>query len=154
MKRVLVFTAFTVVILPLNTHAFCFDEAGAMYGINPQLLWAIAKVESDFNPTAINYNRNGNYDYGLMQINSWWYDRIGRELWTQLSDPCVNAKVGAWILAQCIQKHAYTWEAVGCYNAASKSKREEYANKVYRILSNQQSSEERPHALAVGASQE
>ena len=46
----------------------------------------------------------------------------------------MNVKVGAWILAQCIARHGYTWKAVGCYNTAPKNKRNAYARKVYDVL--------------------
>lgn len=122
-----------VLLFSSEVFAFCFEEAGSMYGISPQILWAIAKVESNFNPLAVNYNSNGSYDFGVMQINSSWY-RVIKNLWPHLSDPCTNVKVGAWILAQCISKHGYTWDAVGCYNAKSKHKASRYARKVYSVL--------------------
>lgn len=121
-------------MFPFTVLAFCFEEAGAMYGISPRILWAIAKVESNFNPNARNWNRNGSYDYGLMQINSSWSNVLGGEIWQALSDPCINVKVGAWVLAQCIQKHGYTWDSIGCYNSASKIKGSKYAQKVYGVL--------------------
>jgi soluble lytic murein transglycosylase-like protein len=127
----------TVLILTLSTlwssitYAFCFKEASEMYGVSPELLWSIAKVESNLNPNAINWNKNGTYDYGLMQINSWWRNVLGDRLWQYISDPCMNVKIGAWILAQCLQRFGYTWEAVGCYNAVDIKKREKYARKVY-----------------------
>jgi len=105
-----------------------------MYGINPDLLWAIAKVESNFNHGAVSYNKNGSYDYGIMQINSSWYRHLGHDRWMALADPCYSIYVGAWILKQCINKHGYTWEAVGCYNASSKHKRNKYAWVVYKTL--------------------
>lgn len=105
-----------------------------MYGVSPMLLYAIAKVESNFNPKAINRNTNGSYDYGVMQINSSHYKTLGHEKWMSLSDPCTNVKVGAWVLAQCIKKYGNTWEAVGCYNAMSKEKRKNYAWKVYQAI--------------------
>ncbi len=114
--------------------AFCFDEAGERHGVSPELLRAIAEAESDFDPRAVNYNKNGSYDYGVMQINSSWHGRLGREGWMNLKDACYNVNVGAWILSQCMQRHGYTWEAVGCYNGVTKEKRIEYANRVYRIL--------------------
>ncbi len=119
-------------------YSYCFAEAGEEYGISPQLLWAIAKAESNFRPAAINRNTNGTYDYGVMQINSAWHRKLGSACWQQLGEPCYNIRVGAWILAQCIKKHGYTWEAVGCYNAGSKPNRKQrrisYANKVYGHL--------------------
>lgn len=115
----------------------CFVEAGKMYNIHPNLLWAIAKVESRFNPYAINRNSNGTYDIGIMQINSSWLPVLKtyglkdkRHLW----NPCYNIHVGAWILGQCIQKYGYTWTAIGCYNATSRTKRVKYINKVWKEL--------------------
>ncbi|MDI6890539.1 MAG: lytic transglycosylase domain-containing protein, partial [Thermodesulfovibrionales bacterium] len=51
-----------------------------------------------------------------------------------LSDPCYNVMTGARILRLCIDKHGYTWEAVGCYNAVSRQKRIGYSWKVYKEL--------------------
>jgi soluble lytic murein transglycosylase-like protein len=119
---------------PALSSAFCFEKAGTEYGVSPHLLWAIAKVESGFIPQAINWNPNGTYDYGVMQINSSWAGKLGMDTWESLGEPCTNVRVGAWILAQCIQKHGYTWEAVGCYNASDRKKRQRYARKVYAVL--------------------
>ncbi|MDA8171385.1 MAG: lytic transglycosylase domain-containing protein [Nitrospiraceae bacterium] len=114
--------------------AFCFEAAGAEYDISPRLLWSIAKVESDFTPQAVNWNQNGTYDYGLMQINSGWAQRLGMGVWRSLGDPCTNIKTGAWILAKCVQRYGYTWEAVGCYNASNNEKRERYARRIYAVF--------------------
>lgn len=115
-------------------NAFCFEEAGNFYGISPVILWAISKVESGFNNSAVNYNTDGSYDYCHMQINSSWYRLLGKESWNALADPCFCTKVGAWVLSQCIARYGYTWEAVGCYNARSRGKRVIYANKVYEVI--------------------
>ena len=76
--------------------AFCFEEAGKKYGISPQLLWAIAKTESNFNPTAVNYNKNGSFDYGLMQINSAWYKGLGRERWMTKRMMIIDSPKNGW----------------------------------------------------------
>ncbi len=134
-------TACFVVVLIIFTsklsYSFCFEQAGAHYGINPLLLWAIAKVESGFNPYALNKNSNGTYDIGLMQINSSWISvlkKYGLLNSSQLWEPCYNTYVGAWVLAQCIKKYGYNWKAVGCYNASSEHKRNKYAWKVYKVI--------------------
>ncbi len=113
---------------------YCFDEAGAKYGINPQILRAIAKVESNNNPRAINWNTNGTYDFGVMQINSSWASTLGMERWNALGDVCTNIKTGAMILAACMEKYGYSWEAVGCYNSQTPAKRNRYANLVSKQL--------------------
>lgn len=127
-----------IMLLLLATGAeadsLCFDEAGAQYGINPQILRAIAKVESNFNPRAINWNTNGTYDFGVMQINSSWGYVLGKEWWSTLGDPCANITAGARILASCMKKYGYTWEAIGCYNSQTPGKRDRYAMMVFKQL--------------------
>ncbi|HEY6008232.1 MAG TPA: lytic transglycosylase domain-containing protein [Geobacteraceae bacterium] len=117
-----------------NAYPFCFDEAGAEYGINPLILRAIAKVESNFDPRALNQNKNGSYDFGLMQINSSWAPVLGLERWNTLGDACYSVKTGAWILANCMSKYGYSWEAIGCYNSQTPGKRDKYARAVFRQL--------------------
>ena len=123
-----------------DATAFCFEQAGAEYNISPLLLYTIAKVESNFNPRAISWNKNGTYDFGVMQINSAWRKVIGEDAWMSLGDPCYNVKIGAWVLAGCIKKFGYTWEAVGCYNAASKEKRVRYAYLIAKSVNSSQKS--------------
>jgi Transglycosylase SLT domain len=115
-------------------ESLCFDEAGREYGINPRILRAIAKVESNYNPRAINRNTNGTYDFGVMQINSLWYAVLGKERWNTLGDPCTNIKTGASILSSCMERYGYTWEAIGCYNSRTPDKRDRYAMLVYRQM--------------------
>ncbi len=112
----------------------CIESAAQMYSVSPALLWGIAKVESGFNPRAVNTNKNGSYDFGVMQINSSHARSLGLAGWLALGDPCYNVHVGAWVLAGCVARHGNTWEAVGCYNARSAPKRRAYAWRVYRAL--------------------
>lgn len=115
----------------------CWEEVGERYGINPYLLYAIAKTESGLNPRAVNRaNANGSRDVGLMQINSAWFPRLQKMGIDEahLMDACVNLEVGAWILAQNMRSLGRTWDAVGAYNAASPEKRVRYVGKVLRHL--------------------
>lgn len=97
----------------------CLERAAEWARVHPTLLRAIAWVESAGNPSALNWNRNGSYDVGLMQVNSGWYSSGLASLWPRLGDPCVNAAAGAWVLKQCMMEYGYTWEAVGCYHAGA-----------------------------------
>lgn len=133
-KRIVLLCLLCSLAIPRAGFSFCFEEAGREAGVPPGLLWAIAKVESDFNPTALRYNRNGSYDIGVMQINSSWYDELGPKVWNTLYDPCSNVQVGARILADCLGRYGYTWEGIGCYNAISVDKRAIYARKVIAVL--------------------
>ncbi len=126
--------------LPAFTEEYwsCFQGAGRYYHINEYLLYAIAKVESNLNPKAFNRNKNGSYDIGIMQVNSFWIPKIekygGSE--EQLWEPCYNIYVGAWVLRQCINDFGLTWKAIDCYNKGKGRAREhsKYVMKVFREL--------------------
>ena len=134
MSRNLLLALF-MVLLPNLLFAFCFDEAAKEYNVPVDLLRSIAKVESNGNPLAVGYNKDGTIDYGLMQINSSWYGKLGHKLWADLTlDVCSNVRAGAWILSHCMKTYGNTPEAIGCYNAVSPDKRMRYAEKVLGSL--------------------
>lgn len=112
----------------------CWDQAAKYHGVDPWLLYSIAFVESGFNPTAYNGNKNGSYDLGMMQINSIWLPQlkkmgVSREM---LKDACTATYVGAWILSKNIKRFGYTWRAIGAYNSAKPELGYKYAKKVYK----------------------
>jgi len=117
---------FTLLLLALPTSAACWSQAGNRYGIEPILLKDIAITESRMNPSAVNKNSDGNYDIGLMQINSRHLPALNKYRISQrrsLEDPCLRVMTGAWILAGFICRHGYNWEAVGAYNDGSTPQR-------------------------------
>ena len=125
---------FLLLLVPYLSFAFynCFFDAGKRYGVDPVLLIAITKVESNFNPQAINVNRNGTRDYGIMQINSSWLERyrIPKE-W--LFEPCYNIHFGAMVLRRCMETYRNISLAVDCYNKGSKAKGHgAYVERVFR----------------------
>lgn len=122
-----------------NVHA-CWQEAANRYKVPAQLLYAIARTESNLNPTAVNRNKNGSWDIGIMQINSTWLPTLKRYGigQRQLFDPCTNIKIGAWILSQNFARLGYNWKAIGAYNASTRSLRARYAWKVYQHLPHMQ----------------
>lgn len=123
-----------LLLMPGSARAFCFEAAGSTSGVEPALLWAIARVESNFNPDQVSRNADGSLDIGLMQINSRWQQSLDPATWNQLFDPCTNVRVAAGILAGCIDRYGYTWRGIGCYNAVSEPKQARYARKVLGIL--------------------
>lgn len=129
----------------LDDFEDCFSSAGAYHGIDPLLLKAIAKVESDFKPSAISINKglNPTRDIGLMQINSWWLPVLKEFAINEndLLDACTSIYVGAWILKDSINRYGNNWRAVGAYNAGTGSSdevevlRKVYADRVYSVYS-------------------
>jgi soluble lytic murein transglycosylase-like protein len=114
----------------------CLQAAAAKHGLSYVLLRSIAEQESNFNPIAVGGNTNGSQDFGLMQINSTWLPMLSKHGVTKqgLFNPCTNADVGAWILADNFKRLGVTWDAVGAYNAMTPWKRVKYATGVYNKL--------------------
>lgn len=113
----------------------CWLKVSSKYNIPTYLLFAVAMVESQLNPVAINKNTNGSVDYGYMQINNSWHPTLAKYNIkpTDLSNPCVSIHVGAWILADNFYRMGYSWKAIGAYNAKDPYKRWVYAQKVYAM---------------------
>jgi soluble lytic murein transglycosylase-like protein len=134
---VIVRTIYVVPLAFITTQSMaCWELAGNMYAVNPDLLYAIAKTESGLNPNAINRNKNKSYDVGIMQINSMWFSKLQKYGISeqQLFDPCTNIQVGAWILAQNMNRLGNSWNAVGAYNSGKSDRRLGYALKVYKNI--------------------
>lgn len=114
-----------IVLYPSFAVASCWEQAGQNYGIDHLLLKAIAWNESRGWTGAVGPKlKDGNRALGLMQINTIHLPELARYGINKedLFDACVSANVGAWVLADCIQKFGPTWKAVGCYNAGPRSK--------------------------------
>jgi soluble lytic murein transglycosylase-like protein len=147
MKQLLITLASLLGIFS-QANAFCFDEAGREFNVNPILLRAIAVVESNMQPGAINKShveRTGTIDIGLMQINSGalpMLEKLGVTKSALLENPCLNVRVGAKILAAKYKREGPGWGAVGAYNAgctqlkgdACINARNAYIAKVWRAL--------------------
>ena len=119
--------------------ADCWEEVASRYDLEPELLQAIAAVESGYRAHAVNaLNSDGSRDIGLMQINSMHLPRLAKQGITEerlLSEPCLSVEVGASILAGFVQRFGYNWTAVGSYNAGVAPEREalrlRYAEKIW-----------------------
>ena len=86
----------------------------AEYGVPSGFVQAIVQVESEFDCNAINRsNKNGTVDYGLMQLNSSWFDD---ENWR---DPETNLRAGIKHIKKLMDIHKGTswWALAVSYNA-------------------------------------
>lgn len=121
--------------------ATCFEEAGTLYNIAPDVLRAISEVESSGRWSIVHRNADGSEDVCGMQINSFWFPKLSRfgiERSHLLSEPCTCVKSAAWILANEIHATGYSWDAIGQYHtgrSGPKARKEAYADRVSDALS-------------------
>ena len=113
-----------------------YAQAGELFKLNPQILWAIAYKESRLTPDIVSKkNKNGTYDIGIMQINSIHLPRLKKEYNIDKEDlfnPKINIFVGAEILRYCFNKHGENINAITCYNGRIKNN--SYGFEVLKIL--------------------
>lgn len=116
--------------------AMCFEEAGARYGIEPDLLKAIGWVESRWRQVTAG-NTDGSRDICLMQVNSWWLPKLephGIGEAELMGDACLCVNVGAWILAQEVASVGYTWKAAAQYHSRTPRHQQRYVAAVREAL--------------------
>ena len=120
----------------LAGSAPCVSAAAQYHGVNPWVLRAILKVESDFNPRAVNRNANGSVDVGMAQINSIHFAELGR--WgiapANLMDGCVATYVAAWHLARQVRRYGNSWFGIASYHSTSPCQNTRYARLVWNAL--------------------
>ncbi len=109
----------------------CLVPAAEYHTVNPYVLRAILKVESNLNPAAIGRNANGTVDVGIGQHNSMHFKELSKHgiQPAHLMDACVGSYVAAWHLRRVVERHGNTWEGVARYHSATP-----YFNKRYQIL--------------------
>jgi hypothetical protein len=80
----------------IKRYNLAINEAALRYNISPYLLLAIFKVESNFGRNMVSQTN----DHGPMQINTWWFRRLG------ISKKTVRSPEGAMVVAAKILDYA------------------------------------------------
>lgn len=130
----------------------CFIKAASMYQVPVKVLISIAKVESGFNPYALNVagasfmpsNRNEawsiiyrNYyssiDIGIMQVNTYWFKKLNIPYWYGL-DPCYSIMLGAYVLREKINRYGNNWFGIAAYHSANPYSNNRYAWMVFNNM--------------------
>ena len=114
----------------------CLPAAAAHHRIDPRLLRAVLKVESDLRPWAFGRNANGTVDMGMAQINSIHLPELARHgIQSQhLFDPCVASYVAAWLLRKNIDRHGLTWRGVAAYHSLTTEHNQRYQRLLMQAL--------------------
>jgi len=114
----------------------CIPAAAQHHRIDPRLLRAVLKVESDLRPWAFGRNSNGTVDMGMAQINSIHLPELARHgIHSQhLFDPCVASYVAAWLLRKNIDRHGLTWFGVAAYHSLTPEHNQRYQALLMKVL--------------------
>jgi hypothetical protein len=117
----------------------CINQAAITYHVPATLIVSVLLTENGRAGTA-SLNKNGTYDYGPMQINTIWLDKVRPYGFTKEDiqyNACVNVSVGTWILSQRIADSNNLSFGVGSYNSYSLPQNYKYSSKVsqnYKLL--------------------
>lgn len=113
----------------------CINQVASAYRIPSKLLIAILNVEGGRHGL-IHHNTNGSDDLGEMQINTrWWPTLYQNHITPQdvLNKPCLNLRVGAWILAKSIGESNNLLQGVGNYNSHTPVYNHKYTQQIRKI---------------------
>lgn len=114
----------------------CVTPAAQYHSVNPWVLKAILKVESGFNPTAVNRNPNNTVDVGIAQMNSMHFAEL-RQFGIapgHLMDGCIATYVAAWHLAKQMKTYGNTWFGIAAYHSATPCFNSRYAGLLWNAL--------------------
>jgi len=138
-------------------HAENFEKVGKRFHIQPLLLKAIARKESNLYNHAVNHtNSDRTEDVCMMGINSSHFEQLesfGISRKRMMQDPMICVAVGAWVLNGFFENYGRSWDSVGMYNTGANPKlkgiRTNYAASVRRIYQQlAKESGERPDPFA------
>jgi len=66
------------------------------------------------------HNKNGTFDLGVMQINSRWVPTLAHYGYTKVDiqfNPCLNVKIGTWLIAKGLAEEKNFWSGIGNYHS-------------------------------------
>lgn len=114
----------------------CVIQSSVDYSIPVRLILAIQKTEGG-KIGMKNKNRNGTYDYGVMQINTIWINKLKNQFKIDeemvMNDYCLSVRTAAYILRYEINlEKGNFWSGIGHYHSRTKHLKDAYIMKVYK----------------------
>ena len=124
----------------------CINQAASTYHVPAKLIIAVLNIEQGKVGMA-NRNKNGTYDLGPMQINTSWWPMLSTYGISQdmvKNNPCINVKIGTWILSKAIADNDELLQGVGNYHSHNNHLNQQYVQQIrlhytfiYRIIQHQ-----------------
>lgn len=113
----------------------CINNAASTYHVPAALIISVLLTENGRVGSAVQ-NKNGSFDYGPMQVNTIWLNKLAEYGITRRDiqyNPCVNVWVGTWILSQRVADARDLNYGIGSYNSYSLPQNYHYRTKVAGI---------------------
>lgn len=94
------------------------EKYSAEYCVDPELVYAVIKTESSFNPDAVSYANAEGLTQIIPETFDWLKMRLGEEDENlSLFDPETSIKYGAYFLSYLIDEYENTDTAIAAYHA-------------------------------------
>lgn len=125
-----------MIVPMMDVPLHCVNAAAVEYHVPAKLILSVLQVERGKVGQVVK-NQNGTYDLGPMQINTSWLPTLARYGITQQDvrdNPCVNVRVGAWILSKSIAEGKNVLVGIGDYNSHTDHFNRRYYTKVAHSL--------------------
>lgn len=108
----------------------CLTYAADHYEVPVEIVRSIIQVESN-GRNVIAKNRDGSLDIGVMQINTFWLDKLKRHdiKKEDLQNKCTNIAVGTWILRYNFSVTQNWFDSIAAYNAGLGRYKKQFAIK-------------------------
>ena len=110
----------------------CINQAAIEFHVPAVIIASVLTVENGKVGMATR-NKNKTYDYGPMQINTVWLDKLSRHGYSKneiQNNACTNVWVGTWILSKKLAQSKDFWHGVGGYNSFHLPQNYNYQQKV------------------------
>lgn len=114
----------------------CVIQASTDYSIPVRLILAVQKTEGG-RVGMKNKNKNGTFDYGVMQINTIWLNKLKNQFKIDenmlMNNYCLSVRTAAYILRYEINlENGNFWSGVGHYHSRTKHLKMAYIARVYK----------------------
>lgn len=117
--------------------ADCISRSAGKHTWLEKTLWGLRDQEGGWIGAAIE-NRDGSFDLGPLQINSWWVGRIAKIIGRSsyqvrhllVNDACFNVDAARWIFLSALEETRDYWKAVGVFHSPTSWRQQRYIRSV------------------------
>jgi len=116
----------------------CINRVAMTYHVPATIILSVMKKENGRNGQAVK-NKNGTYDYGVMQINDIWLPKIAAYGYSKEDmqyNACKNVAVGAWIISKNMAEGKAVWSSIANYHSHTPIYNKSYRESIYENYKN------------------